>query len=116
MQKHCRHRHRAFTDAAHDVGMLLQAMMKSREREMIDASIHRNHRECLLFISAIAAWRSGKVLTALTLQSIDNIERSDSLALCVLSVGDSVPDDAFKEGLKDTSSFFIDHCNNASGC
>ena len=45
----------------------------------------------------------------MTLQSIDDIERSDSLALGVLSVGDSVTDDTLKEGLEDTTGLLVDH-------
>ena len=46
---------------------------------------------------------------ALSLESIDNIERGDSLSLGMLGVGDSVSDDALKEGLQDTSSLLVDH-------
>ena len=49
---------------------------------------------------------------ALSLESVDDIEGSDSLSLGVLSVGDSVSDDALKEGLQDTTSLFVDHCSN----
>ena len=47
--------------------------------------------------------------TALSLQSVHNIERSDSLALGVLSVCDSVTDDAFEERLQDATGFLVDH-------
>jgi hypothetical protein len=47
---------------------------------------------------------------ALSLQSIDNVERGDRLALGVLGVCDSIANDAFKEGLEDTASLFVDHC------
>lgn len=47
--------------------------------------------------------------TALTLESVDNIERSDSLALSVLSVCDSVTDDTLKEGLQNTTGLLVDH-------
>lgn len=46
---------------------------------------------------------------ALSLESVDDIEGSDSLSLGVLSVGDSVSDDTFKEGLQDTASLLVDH-------
>ena len=49
---------------------------------------------------------------ALSLESIDDIEGSDSLSLGVLSVGDSVSDDALKEGLQDTTSLLVDHCHD----
>jgi hypothetical protein len=45
----------------------------------------------------------------LSLESVDDIERSDSLALGVLSVGDSVTDDTLQEGLQDTTSLLVDH-------
>ena len=47
--------------------------------------------------------------TALSFQSIDDIERRDSLALGMLSVCDCVPDNALKECLENTSGFFVDH-------
>jgi hypothetical protein len=45
----------------------------------------------------------------LTLECVDNIERSDSLALCVLGVCDSVTDDTLKEGLQNTAGLLVDH-------
>lgn len=45
----------------------------------------------------------------LALEGVDDIERGDSLAFGVLSVGDSVTDDTLKEGLEDTTGLFIDH-------
>jgi hypothetical protein len=45
----------------------------------------------------------------LSLESIDNVKRCDSLALGVLSVGDCVSDDTLKEGLEDTASLLVDH-------
>ena len=50
----------------------------------------------------------------MSLQGVDNIERGNSLALGVLSVCDSIADDTFKEGLENTSGFFVDHCFDAS--
>jgi hypothetical protein len=47
--------------------------------------------------------------TALTLEGVDYIERSDSLALGVLSVCDGVTDDTLKEGLQDTTGLLVDH-------
>jgi hypothetical protein len=47
--------------------------------------------------------------TALTLESVDNIERSDGLALGVLSVCDGVTDDTLKEGLQNTTGLLVDH-------
>lgn len=45
----------------------------------------------------------------MTLQGVDNVERSDSLALGVLSVGDGITDDTLEEGLEDTTGLFVDH-------
>ena len=47
---------------------------------------------------------------ALSLESVDHIERGDGLSLGVLGVGDGVSDDAFEEGLEDTTGLFVDHC------
>ena len=48
--------------------------------------------------------------TALALQSIDDIERGDGLALRVLGVGDGITDDALQEGLEYAPRLFVDHC------
>jgi hypothetical protein len=48
-------------------------------------------------------------LTALALESVDNVEGGDGLALGVLSVGDSVTDDTLEEGLEDTTGLLVDH-------
>jgi hypothetical protein len=48
-------------------------------------------------------------LTALALESVDNVERSDGLALGVLSVGDGVTDNTLKEGLQNTTGLLVDH-------
>jgi hypothetical protein len=47
--------------------------------------------------------------TALALESVDNVERSNGLALGVLGVGDGVTDDGLQEGLEDTTSLLVDH-------
>jgi hypothetical protein len=47
--------------------------------------------------------------TALTLESIDDIEGCDSLALGVLCVGDGITDDTLKEGLQNTTGLFVNH-------
>ena len=51
---------------------------------------------------------------ALSLQSIDDVEGGDSLALGVLGVGNGITDDALEEGLEDTTGLFVDHCGNIS--
>jgi hypothetical protein len=47
--------------------------------------------------------------TALALESVDDVEGGDGLALGVLGVGDSITDDALEEGLEDTTGLFVDH-------
>jgi hypothetical protein len=46
--------------------------------------------------------------TALSLESVDDIQGSNSLALGVFSVGDGITDDVLKEDLQDTTGFLID--------
>jgi hypothetical protein len=45
----------------------------------------------------------------LSLQSVDNVKRSDSLALGVLSVGNGVTNNALEEGLEYTTGLLVDH-------
>ena len=52
----------------------------------------------------------------MSLESIDDIEGGDGLALGVLGVGDCVADDAFEEGLEDTAGLFVDHWGDALIC
>ena len=68
-----------------------------RERE----PNHRNRTGCLETISAngYEVVLSGEKLTSLSLESIDNIKGGDSLALGVLSVGDSITNNTLKECL-----------------
>jgi hypothetical protein len=47
--------------------------------------------------------------TSLALESVDYVEGGDSLALGVLSVGDSVADDTLEEGLENTTGLLVDH-------
>jgi hypothetical protein len=47
---------------------------------------------------------------ALSLESVDDVQRGDGLALGVLGVGDGVTDDTLEEGLENTTGLFIDHC------
>lgn len=47
--------------------------------------------------------------TALALESVDNVKRGDGLAFGVLSVCDSITNDALEEGLEDTTGLFVDH-------
>lgn len=46
---------------------------------------------------------------ALSLESVDDVQRGDSLALGVLGVCDGVTDDTLEEGLQDTTGLLIDH-------
>lgn len=47
---------------------------------------------------------------ALSLEGVDDIEGRDRLSLGVLSVGDSVSDNTFEEGLQNTAGLLVDHC------
>jgi hypothetical protein len=47
--------------------------------------------------------------TALSLESVNNVKRCDSLALSVLSVGDSITNDTLEESLQNTTSLLVDH-------
>ena len=47
----------------------------------------------------------------MSLQGVDDIERSDGLALGVLGVGDGITDDTLEEGLEHTASLFVNHCS-----
>jgi hypothetical protein len=49
---------------------------------------------------------------ALALESVHNVERGDSLALCMLGVGDGVTDNALEESLEHTTGLFVDHCRS----
>jgi hypothetical protein len=51
---------------------------------------------------------------ALSLESVDNVEGGDRLALGVLGVRDGITDDTLEEGLEDTASLFVDHCERVS--
>lgn len=53
--------------------------------------------------------------TALALESINNVEGGDGLALGMLSVCDSITNNALEESLQNTAGFFVDHCSNALG-
>ena len=46
--------------------------------------------------------------SSLSLQSVDDIQRSNSLSLCVLSVSNGISDDILKEGFKNSSNFLVD--------
>jgi hypothetical protein len=51
----------------------------------------------------------------LPLERIDDIQRSDGLALGVLCVCDGVTDDTLKEGLQDTTGLLVDHWGKMLG-
>jgi hypothetical protein len=46
---------------------------------------------------------------ALSFECIDNIERSNGLALGMFCVCDCIPNNALEEGLENTSGFLVDH-------
>jgi hypothetical protein len=50
--------------------------------------------------------------TALSLESIDNIEGSDGLSASVLSVGDGITDNVLKENLEDTAGLLVDQARD----
>lgn len=47
--------------------------------------------------------------TALSLQSIDDVQRCDGLSLGVLGVCDGIADNTFEEGLQDGTCLFVNH-------
>ena len=47
--------------------------------------------------------------TALALESVDNVEGGNGLALGMLGVGDGVTNDTLKEGLENTAGLLVDH-------
>ena len=51
--------------------------------------------------------------SALSLESVDNVEGSDGLSLSVLGVGDGVTDDVLEEDLENTSGLFVDEARDA---
>ena len=46
---------------------------------------------------------------ALSLEGVDNIERSDGLALGMLGVCDCITNDTLKERLENTTGLLVDH-------
>ena len=46
--------------------------------------------------------------SALSLQSVDDVHGGDSLALCVLGVGDGIADDVLQEDLQHTAGLLVD--------
>ena len=50
--------------------------------------------------------------TALTLESIDYVHSSDSLALGMLSVGDSITDHVLQEDFQDTAGLLVDQARD----
>lgn len=49
---------------------------------------------------------------ALTLESINDIERGDRLPSCMLRVCDRIPDDILEEHLQDTTRLFVDQAGD----
>ena len=52
------------------------------------------------------------VLTPLSFESIYDIKGCDGLALRMLGVCNSVPNDTLEEGLQNSTGLFIDHCKS----
>lgn len=71
---------------------------------------HRSRIEYLLICVSFGL-RELKIrlLTSLSLESIDNIERSHGLAFGVFSICDSITNDALEESLQNTACLFVDH-------
>ena len=51
--------------------------------------------------------------SALSLESVDDVEGGDSLSLGVFGVGDSIADDVLEEDLEDTSGLFVDQARDS---
>jgi len=51
--------------------------------------------------------------TSLAFQGVDDVHGGDSLALGVLCVGDSIPDDVLEEDLQDSSGLFVDESRDS---
>ena len=50
--------------------------------------------------------------SALTFQSVDNVKGCNSLAACVLGIGDSIPDDILEEDLQDPPGLLINEAGD----
>ena len=50
---------------------------------------------------------------ALSLESVDDVESGDGLALGVFGVGHGITDDVLEEDLEDTTGFFVDQAGDA---
>lgn len=74
-------------------------------------AVETNSRDQIISINNVTRTLTTETVegTALALESVDNVERGDGLALGVLSVCDSITDDALEEGLEDTTGLFVDH-------
>ena len=76
-----------------------------KNRCLFDLSPHR----CKTITSKVECLTSETIKgSTLSLESVDYIKSGDSLSSGVLSVGDSISDDVFKEDLKDTTGLFVD--------
>ena len=51
--------------------------------------------------------------SALSLESVDDVQSGDGLSLGVLGVGDGVSDDVLEENLEDTSGLFVDQAGDS---
>ena len=51
--------------------------------------------------------------SALSLQSVDDVESGDGLATSMLGVGDGVTDDGFQEGLEDSAGLLVDQSGDS---
>jgi hypothetical protein len=60
-------------------------------------------------IASVALTTESVKGTALSLESIDHIKGSDSLALGMFRVSNGITDDRFEERLENTTGLFVDH-------
>ncbi|KAH3671031.1 hypothetical protein OGAPHI_000742 [Ogataea philodendri] len=51
--------------------------------------------------------------STLSLQSVDNVQRSDGLSLSVLGISNSVSDNVLQEGLEHCSHFFVNQSGDS---
>jgi hypothetical protein len=56
--------------------------------------------------------RKGRLTLSGTLEGVDDVERGDSLALGVLSVGDRITDDVLEEDLEHTTGLLVDQARD----
>jgi len=66
-------------------------------------------RSCGVFFLSTESVKS----SALSLESVDDVESGDSLSLGVLGVGNGISDDVLEEDLENTSGLFVDQARDS---